>query len=172
MTPGWKRDDITGLILCGGRGRRMGGLDKGLQTYRGQPLVAQALQRLCDQVGSLLINANRNLDAYRALGLPVCSDTVPDHAGPLAGWLSGLDHCRTPYLVSVPCDTPHFPADLVERLAHGLVRAQADLAVAAISTDGLPRLQAVFCLMKTGLRGSLAAALAGGERRVTAATAS
>ena len=165
------RDDITGLVLCGGLGRRMGGLDKGLQLYQGQSLVAHALQRLRGQVGCLLVNANRHLDDYRAFGEPVCTDTLPDHPGPLAGWLSGLSNCATPYLVSVPCDTPHLPLDLVERLARALLAAEADLAVAATSADGALRAQPVFCLMKAGLRGSLAAALAGGERRVTAWTA-
>ena len=109
--------DITGLILAGGRGSRMGGVDKGLQNHLGMPLAMHALLRLGPQVGEIMINANRNLGAYEAMGVPVWPDTLPDYAGPLAGFLAGLEHCETPYLVTVPCDSPLFPDDLVQRLA-------------------------------------------------------
>src|SRR5215207_8377265 len=99
---------ITGLVLAGGRGSRMGGVDKGLQQHAGQPLVAHALMRLGSQVGQIMINANRNLGAYESFGVPVWPDTVPDYAGPLAGFLVGLEHCETPWLVTVPCDSPLF----------------------------------------------------------------
>ena len=163
------REDITGLILCGGRGTRMGGVDKGLQLHRGLPLVAHALQRLQPQVGRVLINANRHLDTYAALGAPVCPDTLPDYPGPLAGWLAGLAHCHTPYLMAVPCDSPRFPLNLVQRLAATLAAEGpdgADIAMASTLEDGQPQRQPAFCLMKTQLQADLQAALQAGERQV------
>jgi molybdopterin-guanine dinucleotide biosynthesis protein A len=110
------QQDITGLILAGGRGSRMGGVDKGLQNHQGLPLALHALLRLQPQVGSLMINANRNLAAYEAMGVPVWPDAESDFPGPLAGFLVGLERCETSWLVTVPCDTPGFPLDLVQRL--------------------------------------------------------
>ncbi len=168
------RQHITGLVLAGGRGSRMGGADKGLQIYQGQPLALHALARLRPQVGPLMINANRNLAAYAALGAPVWPDPLPDFPGPLGGLLAGLQHCETPYLATVPCDTPRFPADLVERLAHGLVQAQADVAMAVTreiagptpggAAEG-PRAQPVFALVRADRLNSLLACLQSGERR-------
>lgn len=164
------RDDITGLVLAGGRSSRMGGVDKGLQQHAGQPLAAHALQRLRPQVGALVISANRHLPAYAALGVPVWPDTLPDHPGPLAGLLAGLTHCTTPWLVSVPCDCPHFPADLVARLAAAREAEGTALAVAATPDDdagnGRLRLHPVFCLLRRDLAASLEASLQAGERRV------
>ena len=108
--------DITGVILAGGRGSRMGGVDKGLQNFNGMPMALHALMRLAPQVGEVMINANRNLGAYDAMGVPVWPDALPDYPGPLAGFLTGLERCETPYLVTVPCDSPLFPTDLVARL--------------------------------------------------------
>jgi molybdenum cofactor guanylyltransferase len=158
------KDDITGLILAGGRGARMGGIDKGLQTHLGVPLALRALERLRPQVAALMLNANRNLASYAALGVPVWPDLIADYPGPLAGMLAGLAHCTTPYLVTVPCDTPNFPSDLVARLAEGLTTSHRDLAVAQTRQDGVLRTQPVFCLMKTSLRDDLSAFLASGER--------
>lgn len=143
----------------------MGGVDKGLQEYRGLPLARHALERLAPQVGKLMINANRNLPVYRSLGLPVWPDELEDYPGPLAGMLAGLSHCDTPYLVTVPCDTPNFPPDLVERLARGLAGDGADMAIAC--TRGTDRLlpQPVFCLMKVSLLDSLRAFVASGQRK-------
>jgi molybdopterin-guanine dinucleotide biosynthesis protein A len=160
------RDEITGLILAGGRGTRMGGVDKGLQPYRGVPLALHAMLRLAPQVGEVMINANRNLSAYESMGVPVWPDVVPDYAGPLAGWLAGLERCSTPFMVTVPCDTPDFPLDLVEGLARGLVEADAEIAMAATRVDGATQIQPVFCLLKAGLLESLAAFLDGGQRKV------
>lgn len=157
------KSDITGLILAGGRGSRMGGVDKGLQLLQGVPLAQHALRRLSPQVGQVMINANRNLDVYRAMCLAVHSDGVPDFAGPLAGVLAGLDHCATPYLVTVPCDTPYFPHDLVERLAGGLLGADIATAYSREGDELSP--QPVFCLMKTSLRGSLRAFIDSGQRK-------
>ncbi len=155
--------DITGLILAGGRGSRMGGVDKGLQLFQGVPLAQHAFGRLSPQVGRLMINANRNLEVYRAMGVAVYSDGVPDFAGPLAGVLAGLDHCATPYLVTVPCDTPYFPHDLVGRLAAGLLGADIATAYSRESDELSP--QPVFCLMKTSLRDSLRAFIDRGQRK-------
>jgi molybdenum cofactor guanylyltransferase len=158
--------DITGLILAGGRGSRMGGVDKGLQDHLGVPLALHALRRLAPQVGRLLINANRNLAAYAAMGAPVWPDEIADFAGPLAGMLAGLAHCETPYLVTVPCDTPNFPHDLVASLARGLIDADAEMAMAFTSEDGELRRQPVFSLMKTSVRTALAAYVAAGQGNV------
>ena len=160
------RADITGLVLAGGRGSRMGGVDKGLQSHLGRPLAQHALQRLAPQVGPLLVNANRNLDAYAAMGAPVCADVLSDYAGPLAGFMAGLEHCTTPWLVTVPCDSPLFPADLVARLAQALTEAGADIAMAATLEDGVQQVQPVFCLMKASLKASLAAYTQGGQRKI------
>jgi molybdopterin-guanine dinucleotide biosynthesis protein A len=159
------RDDVTGLILAGGRGSRMGGVDKGLQLHRGRPLAAHALERLRPQVGKVMVNANRNLETYRSMGVPVWPDEVPDYPGPLAGMLAGLTHCDTSLMATVPCDTPNFPLDLVVRLARGLEGADADIAVAYTRAGEELFPQPVFCLMKTSLKDALAAFIAAGERK-------
>ncbi|HEX2011963.1 MAG TPA: molybdenum cofactor guanylyltransferase MobA [Roseateles sp.] len=156
------RAQITGLVLAGGRGSRMGGVDKGLQPLRGRPLVAHALERLAPQVGPLLISANRNLDDYRRFGPPVLTDAQADFPGPLAGLLAGLRACSTPWLLAVPCDAPQLPADLAARLGAALGPTD-DLALPR-SADG--RLQPTFCLLRAGLADRLAAFLDGGERKM------
>jgi molybdopterin-guanine dinucleotide biosynthesis protein A len=171
MTP-LDRCDITGLVLAGGRGSRMGGVDKGLQKHRGVPLALHALMRLGPQVGELMMNANRNLSAYESMGVPVWPDASADYPGPLAGLLAGLERCETPYLVSVPCDTPAFPDDLVQRLAAALAEHEADIAMAAIHEEGgRLRTQPVFCLLKAQLMESLVAFLHRGERKIDRWTA-
>ena len=159
-------NEITGLILAGGRGSRMGGIDKGLQNHHGMPLALHALLRLSPQVGHLLVNANRNLGAYEAMGAPVWPDPLPDYAGPLAGFMAGLEHCETPYLVTVPCDSPMFPLDLVQRLAHALEANGADIAMAATLEDGQLRTQPVFCLMRSAVLESLVHFTQGGQRKI------
>jgi molybdenum cofactor guanylyltransferase len=156
---------ISGLILAGGRGSRMGGVDKGLQDYRGLPLARHALLRLAPQVGKVMLNANRNLATYRKMGIPVWPDEVEDFPGPLAGMMAGLAHCETPYMVTVPCDTPNFPLELVERLASALAEGGAEMAVAC--TRGTDKLltQPVFCLMNISLAERLRAFVARGERK-------
>jgi len=157
-------DAITGLVLAGGRGTRMGGVDKGLQMHLGVPLAQYALERLRPQVGALMLNANRNLAAYGAMGAPVWPDEMAEYPGPLAGMLAGLTHCSTPYLVTVPCDTPNFPLDVVARLAEGL-EIDGEMATAYTQeAEGL-RAQPVFCLMKASLRDSLKAFISSGERK-------
>src|SRR5215213_247088 len=122
-----QKDDVTGVILAGGRGSRMGGADKGLQNFRGMPMAMFTLMRLAPQVGQVMINANRNLSAYESFGVPVWPDVIPDYAGPLAGFLTGLEQCETSWLVTVPCDTPLFPTDLVERLVAAANAQDADI---------------------------------------------
>ncbi|HJW11628.1 MAG TPA: molybdenum cofactor guanylyltransferase MobA [Albitalea sp.] len=167
-----ERADITGLILAGGRGSRMGGADKGLQNYLGMPLAMHAMLRLAPQVGHVLINANRNLGAYDAFGVPVWPDALPDYPGPLAGFLAGLEHCETPYLVTVPCDTPNFPVDLVARLAADLSAQDAEIAMAATRSVGDEiQVQPVFCLMKASLMESLVRFTQSGQRKIDRWTA-
>jgi molybdopterin-guanine dinucleotide biosynthesis protein A len=158
--------DITGLVLAGGRGSRMGGVDKGLQDHLGMPLALHALRRLAPQVGKVMINANRNLASYESMGVPVWPDEIPDYAGPLAGMLAGLTHCETPYLATVPCDTPNFPLDLIQRLVAGLIDSAAEMAMAFTREAGVARRQPVFSLMKISLRDRLAAYVAGGQGNV------
>lgn len=163
------QQDITGIILAGGRGSRMGGVDKGLQLFNGTPLVENALALLKPQVGTMLVNANRNLDIYKALGAPVLADDLADFAGPLAGFLVGLTHCKTPYLMTAPCDTPCFPADMVVRLGEALAHENADIAMAS-SPDDTGKLchQPVFCLLKRELLPSLQTFTADGGRKIGA----
>ncbi|MBA2674472.1 molybdenum cofactor guanylyltransferase MobA [Ramlibacter sp.] len=164
--------DITGLILAGGRATRMGGSDKGLQNFRGMPLALHTLMRLGPQVANVMLNANRNLSAYESFGVEVWPDSMPDFAGPLAGFLTGLERCETPYLATVPCDTPLFPADLVARLAEALEREDADIAMAAApEEDGQLRTQPVFCLLKHALMESLVRFTHEGGRKIDAWTA-
>jgi molybdopterin-guanine dinucleotide biosynthesis protein A len=160
------RHHITGLVLAGGRGSRMGGLDKGLQDHQGMPLAQHALRRLQPQVGRTMISANRNLAVYQGFGVPVWPDASQDFPGPLAGLLAGLTNCPTPYLVSVPCDTPDFPTDLVQRLALALEAGKAEMAVAATFEEGRLHTQPAFCLLRTQLKGSLAQFLQSGQRKV------
>lgn len=164
--------DITGLILAGGRATRMGGLDKGLQNHAGMPLALHALLRLGPQVGQVLINANRNLAAYESMGVAVWPDALPDFPGPLAGFLAGLEHCETPWLVTVPCDTPNFPANLVARLAQAAQEADAEVAMAATpEPGGGVQVQPVFCLLRASLLESLVRFTASGRRKIDTWTA-
>ena len=167
--------DITGLILAGGRGSRMGGVDKGLQNFNGMPMALHTLMRLQLQVGQVMINANRNLAAYEAFGVEVWPDVLADYAGPLAGFLTGLERCETPYLVTVPCDSPRFPLDLVARLAAALERDGAEIAMAAAPEadahgQTAVRTQPVFCLLRVGLLESLTRFTQGGGRKIDAWT--
>ncbi len=169
-------EHITGLILAGGRGSRMGGIDKGLQNHLGIPLALHAMLRLAPQVGHVMINANRNLGAYDSFGVPVWPDAIADYPGPLAGFLAGLEHCETPYLVTVPCDTPNFPTDLVARLAAALIAHDARIAMAATRAlagdpDGSVQVQPVFCLMESSLMESLVAFTHSGQRKIDRWTA-
>ena len=169
-----QHENITAVILAGGRGARMGGVDKGLQHFNGTPLALHTLQLLQPQVGRVLINANRNLATYESFGAPVWPDSADmgDYAGPLAGFITALAHCQTPYLLTVPCDTPLFPHDLAARLSVALQAQSADFAVAsAPEEDGHTRAQPVFCLMRVELLESLVKFTHGGGRKIDAWTA-
>ena len=159
------RETITGLILAGGRGQRLGGVDKGLQPWHGLPLVDHALSRLAPQVGEVMISANRNTPAYASRVTRVLADTSDDFPGPLAGILAGLRAAATPWLAVVPCDSPCLPLDLVERLARGLGDAPGAV-VQRDQDDGVRRLEPVCCLLSTALADDLAQYLAEGGRKV------
>jgi molybdenum cofactor guanylyltransferase len=163
--PTIERSQISGLILAGGRGSRMGHVDKGLQPFRGMPMAQHVIQQLAPQVASLMINANQNLADYQGFGLPLWPDEMSGFAGPLAGLQTGLLHCATPYLVTAPCDSPFVPADLVNRLAQGLAQQDADLAVALTGAGATRQAHPVFCLAKTALLPHLTAYLQGGGRK-------
>ncbi|MGG7607114.1 molybdopterin molybdotransferase MoeA [Massilia sp. BKSP1R2A-1] len=158
---------ITGLILAGGRGSRMGNVDKGLQPFRGTTMAQHVLERLAPQVGSVIINANRNLESWRVFNVPVWPDETPDFAGPLAGLEAGLRHCATPWLLAAPCDSPFLPGDLAERLAAAVEAEDADLAFAVTREPGMrPQPHPVFCLVKTSRLPQLSQYLREGGRRV------
>jgi molybdopterin-guanine dinucleotide biosynthesis protein A len=159
-------DQIMGLILAGGRGSRMAGADKGLQPYRGTPLIVHAMQRLQPQVGELMISANRNVGTYESLGVPVLTDATGDYPGPLGGFLAGLEHCQAEWLMTVPCDAPQFPLDVVARLARAALAAQARVALPRTRQGDGEQVQPVFCLLRRDLRGSLATYLQSGERKI------
>ena len=155
---------ITGIVLAGGQGRRMGGVDKGLVELDGKPLVAHALARLAPQVGAIVINANQNLERYAALGYPVVPDAVGGFAGPLAGLHAGMTAATTPLVVTVPCDSPFLPPDLVARLAAARARENAQLAVARTFDQPHP----VFALVRRDVLPHLAAFLTAGGRKIDA----
>lgn len=156
--------DITGLILAGGVGRRMGGVDKGLTVLRGRPMVAWVLERLAPQVDELLINANQNLERYRGFGYPVVSDEIAGFAGPLAGLHAGMKSAHGSFVLMVPCDSPFLPADLAKRLFDALHEAGAQLAVAKTGAQAHP----VFALTLRSLLPHLTSFLEGGGRTVYA----
>ena len=156
--------DVTGIVLAGGQGRRMGGVDKGLVDLAGAPMVAHVLARLAPQVGDVLINANQNLDRYRAFGQPVVEDAVGGFAGPLAGLHAGLTRAGGKLVVTVPCDSPFLPLDLVARLRIALDREGAQLAVAKTFDQPHP----VFALVRRDVLPNLAAFLAAGGRKIDA----
>jgi molybdenum cofactor guanylyltransferase len=155
---------VTGLVLAGGQGRRMGGVDKGLRLLGGRPMVAWVIERLRPQVDELIVNANQNLEAYGAFGHRVVPDAIGGYAGPLAGLHRGLMEARHPLIATVPCDSPYLPLDLVARLHAALRAERAELAVAR--THG--QLHPVFCLCRTSVLPALSAFLAAGGRKIDA----
>ncbi|GAB3538121.1 molybdenum cofactor guanylyltransferase MobA [Noviherbaspirillum agri] len=159
-------NQISGLILAGGRGTRMGSVDKGLRPFRGKPMVAHVIARLAPQVGSLMVNANQNIDTYKGFGLPVWPDQLTGFEGPLAGMQTGLGHCKTDYLVTSPCDSPFLPEDLVARLAAALAEKDAEVAVAVTGGGDTFQRHPVFCLMKTSLLPHLTDYLDKGNRKI------
>lgn len=153
---------VTGVVLAGGLGRRMGGVDKGLVDFLGKPLIAHVIERLSPQVDEILINANRELDRYAALGYSVIQDDITGFAGPLAGLHKGMSVAKHPFVLTVPCDSPLLPLNLVERLMQGLIQNNADLAVAKTGAQAHP----VFCLCRKTLLKNLEAYLQGGGRKI------
>ena len=153
---------VTGVILAGGQGSRMGGVDKGLQPFRGKPMVQHVIERLAPQVDELLVNANRNPQAYARFGYRVVADEIEGFAGPLAGFERGLAHAAGDVVVTAPCDSPFLPADLVRRLLDALETQGADLAVAKTGAQAHP----VFSLMRRSVHASLRDFLSAGERKI------
>ena len=158
MTP----PKITALILAGGRGSRMGSVDKGLQLFKGMPMVAHVLERMSPQVDEVIINANRSIDQYAAFGHRVVPDTIDGFAGPLAGLHVGMTQATTTLLATVPCDSPFLPLDLVTRLHTAMELGNVDLAVAKTYDQAHP----VFCLVKRDLEPHLREFLASGQRKI------
>lgn len=155
---------VTGLILAGGQGRRMGGVDKGLQPLRGKPMVAWVLERLAPQVDEVIINANQHEDEYARFGHRVARDRIGGFAGPLAGLQAGLAAAGHPLLVTVPCDSPFLPRDLVDRLRAALEGAGAELAVAKTGAQPHP----VFSLVRVSVLPGLSDFLERGGRKIDA----
>jgi len=155
---------VTGLILAGGKGSRMGGVDKGLQVFRGRRLVDHVYERLSPQVGGIIINANQNQDAYRSFGVRVVSDAIGGFAGPLAGFHAGLSVSKRPFLASVPCDSPFLPQDLIARLYARIDETGAELAVAKTGDQPHP----VFSMMRRGVLDHLSDFLKEGGRKIDA----
>ncbi len=158
MTP----PKITALILAGGRGSRMGSVDKGLQHFNHQPMIAHVLDRLAPQADEIIINANRSITEYAAFGLRVIADAIDGFAGPLAGLHVGMMHATTPLIVTAPCDSPFLPLDLVARLYSEMKNENADLAVAKTFDQVHP----VFCLVNREREPHLRAFLETGQRKI------
>ncbi|MEJ2592604.1 MAG: molybdenum cofactor guanylyltransferase MobA [Candidatus Thiodiazotropha sp.] len=154
--------DVTAVILAGGRGSRMGGVDKGLVDLNGRPLIEHVIAAIAGQVGALVINANRNLERYRAFGYPVITDSMSDYQGPLAGLLAAMTAVDTDDIVSMPCDGPLLCDDYVARLLRAREQAHAEIAVAH---DGR-RMQPVHALIPVRLRDSLQRYLDAGDRKI------
>ena len=155
---------VTGIVLAGGLGRRMGGVDKGLQRLRGKAMVEWVVERFAPQVDEVLINANQNLESYGRLGHRVVPDEIGGYAGPLAGLHRGLGEARHAVVATVPCDSPFLPQDLVQRLHAALESAGAELAVAITGSQPHP----VFCLCRKSVLPSLTAFLESGGRKIDA----
>jgi molybdopterin-guanine dinucleotide biosynthesis protein A len=160
-------DQITGLILAGGRAQRMGGIDKGLIPFHGKPLIESSIARLQNQVGSILINANRNITKYASYGYPIIMDESLDFSGPLAGFTVGLKACQTPYVLTTPCDSPLLPTDLGAKLAVEMERGDFQLVYASSKeADGKVWAQPVFCLLRADLQEPLETYLQKGDLKI------
>jgi molybdopterin-guanine dinucleotide biosynthesis protein A len=155
-------EGITGIVLAGGQGRRMGGVDKGLQLLHGKPMVAAVIARLAPQADEIIINANQNIQEYERFGHRVVPDAIGGFAGPLAGLHAGLGEAKHALVLTVPCDSPFLPLDLLERLQKHL--QENDLAVAKTGDQPHP----VFALVRKTVRKNLENFLAGGGRKIDA----
>ena len=154
--------EVTALVLAGGRGRRMGGADKGLIELQGKPIIEHILEALEPQCDHIIINANRNIDRYAVYGHPVLADSLDDYQGPLAGFATGMKHAKTKYVITLPCDAPDLPHDLVRRMMQTLNDQKAEIAVAH---DG-ERMQPVYALIRTSLLNNLDSFLQSGDRKI------
>ncbi len=154
--------EVTGVVLAGGMSRRMGGRDKGWIELEGKPLIRHAIDLISSQVVACFINANRSLEAYQSLGVPVYIDIEPGFQGPLMGMATGLEHAKTPWVAFIPCDSPRLPVDTIERLYSGVITTEAKIAVAHDGT----RIQPVVALLHRELLGDLKQSLADGERKI------
>jgi len=155
---------VTGLILAGGKGSRMGGVDKGLQAFRGKRLIDHVYERFAPQVGGIIINANQNQEEYKTFGVRVVSDAIGGFAGPLAGFHAGLSVSKRPFLASVPCDSPFLPEDLIARLHARIDETGAEVAVPKTGDRPHP----VFSLMRRGVLDHLSDFLKEGGRKIDA----
>ena len=155
-------DNITAVILAGGRGSRLGGQDKGLLEFAGRPIIEHILEAISPQAGAIIINANRNLQHYNKYGFPVISDEMDDYQGPLAGFAAALAASSTDYIMTIPCDGPFVPADLITRMSRTMKDSQAELVVAH---DG-QRMQPVYALIPCALETSLQQFLDSGDRKI------
>jgi len=156
------KHNITAVILAGGKGRRMDGNDKGLVELSNRPLIEHVIDAIEPQVEKIIVNANRNHEKYAHYGYPVISDTLDDYQGPLAGFYSAMKQSTTSHIVTLPCDGPLLPGDLVERLIDALADNNAEIAVVH---DG-DRMQPVYSLIPATLTDSLNAFLDSGERKI------
>jgi molybdopterin-guanine dinucleotide biosynthesis protein A len=167
------KSEITGVVLAGGQGSRMGGVDKGVQPLNGEPLALHVLRRLTPQTGAMLISANRSIEIYTQLGMPfqarVIIDTFADFPGPLAGISAALHAAHTRFVLTAPCDAPFVDTHLAERLAKALSAEEADIAFASVQdAAGERRQHPVFALLRASLADDLDTFIRAGERKVRA----
>lgn len=156
------REQITGVILAGGMGRRMNGVDKGLVDFAGREMVAHVIDALRPNVAEIVINANRNVDVYEKYGVTVVKDSIEGYQGPLAGVEAGMAGAATPWIFTCPCDSPMQSSAL---LPHMWQQIQATDATIGLAFDG-ERTHPVFSLLQTGLLASLRSYLANGDRKI------
>lgn len=155
-------DQVTGVILAGGRSQRLGGLDKGLVEYQGRPLIEYAIAALRPQVSTIMISANRHLDRYARYGYPVLPDPWPDFRGPLAGIAAALKQAPTEYIITMPCDNPRLPANFVQLMLSTLQHSQAE----ACALEHQRQLEPAYVLLPTRLYQNLMDYLDSGQRAV------
>ncbi len=162
-----QEQDLTVLVLAGGQGKRMAGVDKGLQHFQGKPMIAHILDEITAHTQNVIISANRNQTVYESFGYPIYPDEMAGHWGPLAGILSGLRHCATPYMATVPCDTPFLKYDVIQQLFNTLKDQNAEIAVATTKHGDYRKMQSVFLVMKTSVINSLESYLKDGSHKIS-----
>jgi molybdenum cofactor guanylyltransferase len=157
-----KPENVTAVILAGGMGRRMGGQDKGLVMYKNATLIERVLAGIAQQTENILINANRNLDAYSKFGYPIVEDTLTDFQGPLAGFYAAMAVAKTEYILTLPCDGPFVADNYLSSMLEAINKTDNKMAIAS---DG-ERMQPVYALLSVDLRPSLEQFLKEGERKI------